>query len=931
MRNLFLLFFLLPIICESQNYDEKLFNYKNGLPANKVFDLVEDTNKLIWLGTDKGLVRFDGSNFVKIEVKKYANRTIRKLKLYQNKLFIFYQNGGLNELDLISSTDKLLYKSDVNDVCLRNDSLWVLHSKGILELKLPVKKRIYNLNIYKKNIINYGCLEYFQNKIFISLPKIGICSFNIKKGTLKKHNRTAPGYYERFLVVKNQLFFVRTKLPQKFNSNKQNFETIQLQKFINDFNNDYLVYQNNNYFISDYTTFYKQIGNKTIKLYDTKKIELIKLLIHDDNYYFATNKGLLRLPFTNKFIMSIDLDNINNENYVRVRRKIIKSKDSILLFGFPYIYVWKGNQLFKATNSIASNYDAIKYKKGYLVCNDGIGLVYYKHNFKKRRKIAVKSYNYSSEGDFTTIYYDYLAHHILLGNKKYIYIVSQDFNVQRKFKIPFQNFSVKKILKHTKTSYLVGTDNGLFLLNINGKTTTINDIKGKVIGDMSLDQKRSILYLGHENGLELLNSKTLKSIKQVKFYELINPKVSALVIDKKNRVWCSTYSGLVCYDVHKDKTITLDYTDGLLNSEYNYKSAATIGTTKLIFGGLDGYDIINTEKFIVKDKKIKGKFTGVSLFSRADTLYFSNTSKIEYNGDEYFSRIYFSPVNNIDISKCKFKYALNEGQWISLFEKSSIDLIGLEPHTHVLKVEGVDQFGNKIVFPTIEINVRKPFLQTEEFIYIVFLIIVTLIIFITYKSVQTKKEKLKIYDHIAMDLHDEVGNILTHLILLVKSRTDINALKKKIIEQLMVANYGLRVYINTTTKKAMSLEAFNDELVEELTKITSYHNIQFSSIGRYDVERTITTTLGRDLKLVIFEIINNAVKHAHPQLIEYKIIASKKVVQITIKDDGCGFDKTLSYKGKGLKNINKRINDNKGHVELRSNPNGTTYIITIRK
>ena len=214
MRNLFLLFFLLPIICESQNYDEKLFNYKNGLPANKVFDLVEDTNKLIWLGTDKGLVRFDGSNFVKIEVKKYANRTIRKLKLYQNKLFIFYQNGGLNELDLISSTDKLLYKSDVNDVCLRND-------------------------------INYGCLEYFQNKIFISLPKIGICSFNIKKGTLKKHNRTAPGYYERFLVVKNQLFFVRTKLPQKFNSNKQNFETIQLQKFINDFNNDYLVYQNN--------------------------------------------------------------------------------------------------------------------------------------------------------------------------------------------------------------------------------------------------------------------------------------------------------------------------------------------------------------------------------------------------------------------------------------------------------------------------------------------------------------------------------------------------------------------------------------------------------------------------------------------------------------------------------------------------------------
>lgn len=901
------------------------------MPANKVFDLIEDANKVIWLGTDKGLVRFDGSNFVKIEVKKYANQAIRKLKLYQNKLFIFYQNGGLNEFDLISSTDKLLYKTDVNDVCLRKDSLWILHSKGILELQLPAKKKVYDLNLDKQNIINYGCLEYFENKMFISLPKKGIFSFNIRKHSLKKHNRTGSGYYERFLVVKNQLFFVRTKLPQKFNSNKQNFETIQLHKFIKDFNNDYFVFQNNNYFISDYTAFYKQIGNKTIKLYDTKKIELIKSLIHDNNYYFATNKGLLRLSFANKFIKSIDTDNIINENYVRVRRKIIKSKDSLILFGFPYIYVWKGNQLFKATNTIASNYDAIKYQKGYLVCNDGIGLVYYKHNFKKRKKITVKSYNYGLEGDFTTIYFDTLTNQVLLGNKKYLYILNQNLDLQQKIKIPIQNFSVKKILKYSKSSYLVGTDNGLFLLNNTGSVTDINNLGGNVIGDLYVDQNRLTIYIGHENGLELLNYKTFKSIKKVKFFELIEPRVSALIVDKANRVWCSTYSGIVCYDVNKDKTITLDYTDGLLNSEYNYKSAATIDNTKLIFGGLDGYDIINTEKFIVKEKKIKGKFTGVNLFSRSDTLYYSNTSKIEYNGNEYFSRIYFSPENDIDISKCKFKYALNEGQWISLFEKSSIDLIGLEPHKHLLKVEGVDQFGNKISFPNLEINVTKPFLQTEEFIYIVFVIILLLIIFITYNSIKSKKEMLKIYDHIAMDLHDEVGNILTHLILLVKSKTDLNDLKKKIIEQLMVANYGLRVYINTTAKKAISLEAFNDELVEELTKITSYHNIHFNSSWKYDVKRTISSTLGRDLKLVVFEIINNAVKHAQPQHIEYKIIASKTTVQITIQDDGCGFDNTLSYKGKGLKNIQKRIAENKGHVETQSNSNGTRYIITIRK
>lgn len=922
-----LFFFFLINFSWGQTYEEKLFNYKNGLPANKVFDLLKDSNNIIWLGTDKGLVRFDGSNFVKIEVNNHANGAIRKLKIYQNKLFIFYQNGGLNEFDLTSYTDKLLYETDVNDVCLIKDSLWVLHSEGILELKSPAKTLKYHLNTDKKNIINYGCLEYFQNKIFISLPGKGVFSFNIKKLSLKKHNLKGSGYYERFLVNNKQLFFVRTKLPQKFNSNKQNFEAIQLQKFIKDFNNDYFVFQNNNYFISDYTTFYKQNGNKTIKLYETKNYELIKVLIYYNNYYFATNKGLLRLSLDKKIIESIDSYSVNNENYVRVRRKIIKSNDSLILFGFPFINIWKDNKIVKVTNTIASNYDAIKFKKGYLVCNDGIGLVYYENNFKNRKKIKVNSYDYFFEGDFTTIYYDSLAHQILLGNKKYVYILNQNLDVQQKIKIPYQNYSVKKIINYTNSSYLVGTDNGLFLLNKNGSVKNINNLGGTVIGDLFLDKNSLIIYIGHENGLELLNSKTFKSIKQVKFHELINPKVTALIFNKNNKVWCSTYSGLVCYDVNKNKTITLDYTDGLLNNEFNYKSAAKIDENKLIFGGLDGYDIIETKQIIVKDKNIKGKFTGINLFSRTDTLFFSNTPKIEYIGEDYFSRIYFSTVNNI--GKCKFKYALNEGQWISLYERTSIDLIGLEPKNHILKVEGVDQFGNKILFPNLEIKVRKPFLQTQAFIYFMFIITISLFALLTYNIIKRKKEMLKIYDQIAMDLHDEVGNILSHLTLLVKSRNDLNEIKKKIIEQLMVANYGLRVYINTAGKKTIRIESFNDELIEELSKITSSYNISFISQEEYHVNRTISASLCRDLKLVVFEIINNAVKHAHPKQIDYKIIVSKTAIQITIKDDGCGFDKSLSFKGKGLKNIQKRVNQNKGQVEIQSDSNGTYYIITI--
>lgn len=929
MRLLHIIFFFAFHFVIGQNYDVKLFDYKNGFPSNKIFDLIEDSNKIIWLGTDKGLVRFDGLNFVKIELKKNANKAIRKLKIHQKQLYIFYQNGGVNKLDLIHFNDQLIYKSDVNDICFNKDSMWVLHPKGFLELKTPHQNKIYNLNFDKTIVPNYGCLAFFQHRVFISLPKKGIYSFNAQKSILKKHNRIGSGYYENFVLNANQLYFIRTKLPQKFNVKKQNFESIPLSKYFKGFNNDYLTENKNAYFISDYTSFYKKNGSNVQKLYETKDVELIKVVKQKNRFYFATNKGLLVLSFIDNSVLNFDTDKVNTQNYVRIRRKIIVSNDSVLLFGFPYIHLLKQNKLTNITNVIASNYDAIKYRNGYLACNDGVGLVYYTNQFKKKNKIKIESYNYNDEGDFTTVYFDAKSGQILVGNKKYIYFLDANFNVKHKTLIPFHNYSVKKISNYKSNSYLIATDGGLFVLNTNMESTIVKALRGLVIGDLVVDAKNALIYVGHENGLSIFDYKSLKCIKQVKFYELVNPKVASINLDANNRIWCSTYSGVICYDYKRDKTITLDYKDGLLNSEYNFKAAATIDSNTLIIGGLDGYDIINTKAFNTQDKIIQGKFTGMNLFSRTDTLYFSNTEKIAYKGEDYFCRIYFSPESNTEISKCKFKYAINDGQWISLFDKSSIDLIGLEPNTYTLKVEGADQFGNKINFPSLTIKVTKPFIKTDAFIYTIILILVLLISFITYNSFQTKKEKLKIYDQIAMDLHDEVGNILTHLMLLVKSKTDLNSIKKKIIDQLMVANYGLRVYINTTTKESVSLELFNDELIEELSKILSYHNIEFCTSGKHDANRIIDTTLVRDLKLVIFEIINNAIKHSNAHTVNYEIVATKSTINIVINDDGEGFDALATYKGKGLKNIHKRIAANNGRVEILADANGTRYTITF--
>ncbi|HOC90710.1 MAG TPA: hypothetical protein PKI90_14285, partial [bacterium] len=44
-------------------YDIRLYTAKDGLPMNSVKKVFQDSRGFIWIGTQEGLVRFDGINF----------------------------------------------------------------------------------------------------------------------------------------------------------------------------------------------------------------------------------------------------------------------------------------------------------------------------------------------------------------------------------------------------------------------------------------------------------------------------------------------------------------------------------------------------------------------------------------------------------------------------------------------------------------------------------------------------------------------------------------------------------------------------------------------------------------------------------------------------------------------------------------------------
>ena len=74
------------------------------------------------------------------------------------------------------------------------------------------------------------------------------------------------------------------------------------------------------------------------------------------------------------------------------------------------------------------------------------------------------------------------------------------------------------------------------------------------------------------------------------------------------------------------------------------------------------------------------------------------------------------------------------------------------------------------------------------------------------------------------------------------------------------------------------------------------------------------------------EAINNAVKYSHASLLELSVNHYEDIIELTIKDDGQGFDVATVTKGNGLTNMQKRADELAAILSLQSIPQQGTVI-----
>ncbi|WP_162127274.1 tetratricopeptide repeat-containing sensor histidine kinase [Flavobacterium phycosphaerae] len=205
---------------------------------------------------------------------------------------------------------------------------------------------------------------------------------------------------------------------------------------------------------------------------------------------------------------------------------------------------------------------------------------------------------------------------------------------------------------------------------------------------------------------------------------------------------------------------------------------------------------------------------------------------------------------------------------------------------------------------------------------------------------QTKLQEQRL--RISRDLHDNIGAQLTFII------SSLDNLK-----------YGFHITDERLEEKLSSISGFTKETIYELrdtiwamnkdeitfedlkSRISNF--IGKAKLASQDIEfefncddqlkaNVFSSVEGMNVYRIIQEAINNSLKHARASKITVTIFKEKDTFQITINDNGKGFDEAEILSGNGMNNLKKRAKELNGEITITSQEqSGTTVILCFKK
>ena len=916
------------------------YTAEDGLPSSNIYQIIQDKAGFIWIGTDKGVSRFDGYNFKNFTLQDgLPNNDVWGLKedasgriwfATFNQL-AYYDNGIIHKIPFTQ------HRHFKNPMVIAN---WISDEA---ELYVYVKEKKTNfllqinvLNQTQKitatNFDHFGFLrkegkqEWFYSLRRHKQPCIELMQEGKPVNYLNLEMDESHLLSRKFIKGKEQIyFFTPTSIIQ------YNFRELQT--------------------ISVASTFGKGVIIEDVFPGNSQYQQLILL---------KTNLGYKILD---KDLKPLNLLNPSDVFY----KSILKDRNgNIWLAAADGLYLLTANARFSQFYALSEDGKSNKCTALYIEDDKTIWAGNQKNEVWKI-KGTTKTYTTLKQNDYTNVPITHLSkwHNQL--------VAAGDFGV---FLLPIKNLHQPIIKAQTlkrKTNELyefqassgnflpypikaiTRSDHCLLLSQWNGVDYLCqeNDIITKTNLEsnrtyISVSDKKGIIWMGKKDGLWFLEKDKL--IHAGSLHPFLNYPINDLKIDRNGRLWLATDGyGVLCFDGQSVVEITESKNcipQQLYIDEHNQLWVATNrGVSRIKLKSTTPYSyeyqqittahgLASSEvnQVIIKDSIIYAATNGgltvidykkdfsvlsptlsvekvlingqaVNLSGKYDLSYLENSLKIQYVCLSYESRKQISyqyQMSNIDTTW------QNTSSLVREYQK-------LIPGNYTFRLKAVDIDGNLSEEQAITFIIHPPWWETIWFKFLISFLFLALVITIFQIRVRTIKRrevaKTKINKKFAaLELQALQAQMNPHFIF-----NSMNAIqnfiytKEKRAAGKYIVKFSrlMRLFLNASNQKYGTLE----QEIEILQKYVELENLRFEEKFRYqfEIDANLPLATTKILSLLLQPYVENAINHGlvHRATKGNLWIRFKKIKENSllceIEDNGIGRAKAMEIRQNSFK------------------------------
>jgi signal transduction histidine kinase/ligand-binding sensor domain-containing protein/DNA-binding response OmpR family regulator len=721
----------------SQNFSQTNFihfkhiSIEQGLPTNLVNCVYQDRKGFIWIGTDKGLVRYDGYNYRNYRHNKDDNNSLSNdivtsiLEDSEGNFWIGTQ-GGLNKFDRsfnkFSSFTNLpndtnsIQDNHINILVENNGIIWAGTGSGLSKLNV-ITNKFTNYTIPANELPNAAISKIINdNGILWIGTKNGLAKFNTKDNVFSIYGINGNGgFHIRSLIIENGNNILIASNEGLYRFNKSN---LLFEKLFPEAMNDLLMgldgklwcaTEGSGIILFDIHTGAKSVYNKETGFSKGIISASYKHIFRDaagSTWFTSLNEGInilhpgakeftvlknnqqsknslsnniVNKGFTDKdgitwiptFGGGLDKYNASDKSFIHLRESSLREDkiNSVLKDNFGQLWVGTTNGLYlQRLNNIA--FDKISFSS-YVI-----------------RDHPISTIVQDKGGDIWLGINDHLVKYSPQTNATLIVNLVPDSSSF------FTNFNISSILSDNDFLW-ISTSNGLYKYTIKKNSLNVfRDFDPYEVENHFLtiaQDWEGLIWVGtKEAGLKCFNPKTNIFTSYKKENGLPSNNILSILEDADGALWLGTDKGLAKFNNKLGSIVTYTESDGIPSNKFIQNSCWTAPSGEFFFGTDNGIlsffpAKMNSNKFIPPIVLISFKIFNKETALNYETSYIT---EIEVPYKQNVLSFEIAALNYIDPDKNQFAYKLEgfNNEWTYIKSFREISFTNLSPGTYTLRI-----------------------------------------------------------------------------------------------------------------------------------------------------------------------------------------------------------------------------------------------------